>query len=309
MSEQQDRQFFRNFTLTLIALTIFGIFASIAGRQIAKLVPQDSGAEVVAGRVAPVGRVYTEDNPPPKVVNEAPPAVATAGSATGDVGKQTYDTVCMACHGAGVAGAPKLGDKAAWEPRLAQGMDVLHKHAIEGFQGGAGVMPARGGKTDLSDDAVKAAVDYILAESGGPARAAPAAEAPAAPAEAAPTEAAPAAEAASAAEAAAPAEAAPAAEAAAPEAAAAAGGADEKGKQVYDTVCMACHAAGIAGAPKFGDKAAWDARLGQGMDVLYEHSIKGFMGAAGMMPPKGGRTDLADDDVKAAVDYMVSAVK
>lgn len=292
MSEQQDRQFFRNFSLTLVALTIFGIFASFMGRQIATLVPQDSGAEVVAKRVQPVGGVYTEDNPPPQVVNEAPPPVAAGGAAAGDIGKQTYDTVCMACHGAGVAGAPKLGDKAAWEPRLAQGVEVLHKHAIDGFQGSAGVMPPRGGRTDLSDDAVKAAVDYMLAESGGPARAA----APPAPAEAAtPAEAA-----------------APAAEpAAAPEAAAAtaAAGASERGKQVYDTVCMACHAAGVAGAPKFGDKAAWEPRIAQGMDLLYEHSIKGFMGAAGMMPPKGGRADLPDDDVKAAVDYMVGAAK
>ncbi len=304
MSEQQDRQFFRNFTLTLIGLTIFGIFASIMGRQIAKLVPQDSSAEVVAERVAPVGRVHTEDNPPPKVVNDAGPALAAAGAATGDVGKQTYDTVCAACHGAGIAGAPKLGDKAAWEPRLAQGMDLLHEHAIKGFQGSAGVMPAKGGRTDLSDDAVKAAVEYMLAESGGPARAEPAAGvAPVAEA-AAPEEAA-------VAETVAPAEAAPAAEAAAPEAAAATAdtGASDKGKQIYDTVCMACHAAGIAGAPKLGDKAAWDARVAQGMDLLYERSINGFMGAAGMMPPKGGRTDLADDDVKAAVDYMVSAVK
>jgi cytochrome c5 len=300
MSEQQDRQFF----LTLVGLTIFGIFASFMGRQIATLVPQDSSAEVVAKRVQPVGGVYTEDNPPPKVVNEAPPAVAGAGAAAGDVGKQTYDTVCMACHGAGVAGAPKLGDKAAWEPRLAQGVDVLHKHAIEGFQGSAGVMPARGGRTDLSDDAVIAAVEYMLAESGGPARAAPTAEAAPSSEAAAPAEAAAAGEAVAPAEAAAAAAPTPA-----PEATAAAGGASDKGKQVYDTVCMACHAAGVAGAPKFGDKAAWEPRIAQGMDLLYEHSIKGFMGAAGMMPPKGGRADIPDDDVKAAVDYMVGAAK
>jgi cytochrome c5 len=306
MSEQQDRQFFRNFSLTLVALTIFGIFAAFMGRQIGTLVPHDSGVEVIAKRVQPVGGVYTQDNPPPKVVNEAPPLAAAAGAATGDVGKQTYDTVCMACHGAGVAGAPKFGDKAAWEPRIAQGMDVLHKHAIDGFQGSAGVMPARGGRTDLSDDAVKAAVDYMLAESGGPARAAaeaaPAAEATA-PAEAAPAAGSPA-------EAAAPAQAAPAAETPpAAEAAAAAGGASEKGKQVYDSVCMACHAAGVAGAPKFGDKAAWEPRIAQGMDLLHEHAIKGYMGKAGMMPPKGGRADLPDEDVMAAVDYMVSAAQ
>ncbi|MCG3201999.1 MAG: hypothetical protein NFCOHLIN_01871 [Gammaproteobacteria bacterium] len=310
MSEQQDRQFFRIFSLTLVALATFGVFASFMAREIATLVPHDSGAAVIAKRIEPVGAVYTVDNPPPKVVNEAPPAVAAAGAATGDVGKQTYDTVCMACHGAGVAGAPKLGDKVAWEPRIAQGMDVLHKHAIDGFQGGTGVMPARGGRTDLSDDAVRAAVDYMLAESGGPARAAPAAAGAAAPAagaaaEATPTEA-PAAGATPAAEAPPAQAAAPAPEA--PAAAVAAGGGD-KGKQIYDTVCMACHAAGVAGAPMFGDKAAWEPRIAQGMDLLHEHSIKGYMGKTGMMPPKGGRADLPDDDVKAAVDYMVSAAK
>ncbi|MCC6714384.1 MAG: cytochrome c5 family protein [Gammaproteobacteria bacterium] len=137
--------------------------------------------------------------------------------------------------------------------------------------------------------------------------AAPAAEAPAAPAEAAPaaeTAAAPA-------EAPAAEAAAPAAEAAAPaaEGAPAATAANEKGKQIYDSVCMACHAAGIAGAPKFGDKAAWEPRIAQGMDLLHEHSIKGYTGKTGMMPPKGGRADLPDADVMAAVDYMVSAAK
>ena len=71
---------------------------------------------------------------------------------------------------------------------------------------------------------------------------------------------------------------------------------------------MACHGAGIAGAPKFGDKAAWAPRIKQGDDVLYEHAIKGFQGKTGMMPPKGGST-ASDDDVKAAVDVMVAAAK
>jgi cytochrome c5 len=289
MSQQQDRLFFRNFTLVLIALTIFGILASVAGRRIARLVPADVQNEVIAERVAPVGQVYTEDNPPPKVTNEAAVPVAAADAGGADKGKQVYDNVCTACHAAGVAGAPKLGDKDGWAPRIAQGVDVLHDHAIKGFQGSAGVMPAKGGRADLADEDVKAAVDYILAQSGGPT--APAA---AAPAEAPAAEAAPApAEAASA----------PVAEAAT---LAAAG---DKGKQIYDSVCMACHAAGVAGAPKLGDKDAWAPRIAQGMDILHERAIKGFMGTVGMMPPKGGRVDLPDEDVKAAVDYMVNAAK
>ena len=72
--------------------------------------------------------------------------------------------------------------------------------------------------------------------------------------------------------------------------------------------CTACHTAGIAGAPRIGDKAAWAPRIAQGANVLYEHALKGFQGKAGMMPPKGGST-ASDDDVKAAVDYMAAAAK
>ncbi len=81
------------------------------------------------------------------------------------------------------------------------------------------------------------------------------------------------------------------------------------GKKVFDTTCTACHTAGVAGAPKFGDKAAWAPRIAQGIDVLHQHAIKGFTGKAGMMPPKGGNMNLSDADVMAAVDYMVAHAK
>ena len=77
-------------------------------------------------------------------------------------GKATYQQTCFACHGTGAAGAPKAGDKAAWAPRIAKGMETLHNHAIHGFKGEKGFMPAKGGRADLSDDAVKAAVDYMV---------------------------------------------------------------------------------------------------------------------------------------------------
>ncbi len=69
------------------------------------------------------------------------------------------------CHGPGIAGAPKLGDKADWGPRIAKGKDTLYKHAIEGFTGSKGVMPPKGGATTLSDDEVKTAVDYMVSQS------------------------------------------------------------------------------------------------------------------------------------------------
>ena len=105
---------------------------------------------------------------------------------------------------------------------------------------------------------------------------------------------------------------APAPEAAAPPTAPAApatGGNTAKGEDIYKQTCFACHAAGVAGAPKLGDKAAWAPRIAQGMDTLHMHSLKGFQGKAGMMPAKGGNTTLSDADVMAAVDYMVSQSK
>jgi cytochrome c5 len=76
------------------------------------------------------------------------------------------------------------------------------------------------------------------------------------------------------------------------------------GKSVYGKTCAMCHAAGVAGAPKPGDKEDWGPRIAQGKDTLYKHAIEGFTGAKGMMPARGGASSLSDDDVKAAVDFM-----
>jgi len=77
------------------------------------------------------------------------------------------------------------------------------------------------------------------------------------------------------------------------------------GPQVYNQACLACHAAGVGGAPVVGDAAAWSARIGQGTEVLTEHVISGFTGSAGYMPPKGGRVDLSDAEIISAMNYMV----
>lgn len=106
----------------------------------------------------------TAPEPTPAPVTQAP-APAPAPTAENAVGKSVYGKTCALCHAAGVAGAPKPGDKADWAPRIAQGKDTLYKHAIEGFTGSKGVMPARGGSTTLSDDDVKAAVDYMADQS------------------------------------------------------------------------------------------------------------------------------------------------
>lgn len=208
------------------------------------------------------------------------------------VGKQVYETACGLCHNMGIVGAPKFGDKALWAPRIEKGMDTLVTHALQGFKGETGIMPAKGGQTQLSDEEVKNAVAYILnaagadvqssseetaPESAMPAEKQPEPAAPAEPAEPAPAE---------------PAEPAPTE----PSLDLA------KGEQLYNTACALCHAQGIAGAPLFGNKEAWAPRVAKGMEALFTSALQGL----GAMPPKGGQMGLPDDDIKNAVGYMVS---
>ncbi len=101
--------------------------------------------------IKPVGQVNVGSVPAPA------PAAETAAVD----GESVYKGTCMACHATGAAGAPKVGDKAAWKPRIDQGMDTLLKHAIGGFK----AMPPKGGNANLSDEAVKAAIEYMLSQS------------------------------------------------------------------------------------------------------------------------------------------------
>jgi cytochrome c5 len=119
----------------------------------------------VAERIRPVGQVYLpgeehEASAPTVQTAVEPEPVATAMS-----GPQVYNAACLACHGAGVGGAPVLGDVAGWTNRIAQGMDVLNDHALNGFAGSAGYMPPKGGRVDLSDQEIIDAVAYMVNES------------------------------------------------------------------------------------------------------------------------------------------------
>lgn len=209
-------------------------------------------------------------------------------------GDAVYAAQCAACHAAGVVGAPKFGDSAAWAPRLGQGYEALLTSALKG----KGAMAAQGGGA-FSDVEIGRALVHMANAAGGKFAepAAPVAEGAAAPAAAAEAPAAaPVAEAPAAA--AAPAEQAVAA--VAPAATVAAGA----GEALYKQACSVCHVAGVAGAPKFADKAAWAPRVATGMDALVASVIKG----KGAMPPKGGAA-ASDADIAAAVAFMVNAAK
>ncbi len=207
-------------------------------------------------------------------------------------GEEVFKAQCVTCHGAGLAGAPKFGDAGAWAPRIAKGFDTLWNSALKG----KGAMGPQGGG-DFEDLEVGRAVVYMTAAAGGKFAEPTVAPAPVADA------AAPAATAAAAPAAPSAAVVATAATAAPAKVATAAAGSGA-GEALYKQACFACHGAGVAGAPKFGDKAAWAPRIQTGLDALTASAIKG----KGAMPPKGG-TAASDADIHSAVEYMVSAAK
>jgi cytochrome c5 len=218
--------------------------------------------KAVAERIRPVGTVQI-----------AGPRVALSG-------EQVYEQVCKTCHGPGLAGAPKFGDKAAWDKVIKQGDKLVFAHSIQGIRG----MPPKGGNSELPDSEVHAAVVHMVNAVGAKWKVPPAG--PATTTATAPAGA-------------------PIVPVVIPPPAAAVAAGKPDGKHIYETACVACHAAGVAGAPKLGDKTAWAPRLTTGKDALYASSLNG----KGAMPPKGGQTQLPDDQVKAAVDYMIAAVR
>lgn len=124
---------------------------------------------ILAALLAGCGDKKSEPAPvaaPAAVTAPAPSAAPAApAAAENELGKSVFGKTCAMCHAAGVAGAPKPGDKGDWGPRIAQGKDTMYKHAIEGFTGAKGMMPAKGGSANLTDAEVKAAVDYMADKS------------------------------------------------------------------------------------------------------------------------------------------------
>jgi cytochrome c5 len=274
------------FAVPIVIIVLLAVYVDNSTRTGAGT---DSLSEAeVNSRIHPLAQVDIRDANAPRVYKS---------------GEEVYKAVCSACHASGAAGAPKFTNTADWAPRIAQGFDTLWHTALSG----KGAMPPRGGTSpdDYSDFEIARAVVYMANNSGAsfPEPAQPAAGAAAASGAAA-------AAGASDAGAAQQAAAAMAAMASVPQTPApAAGGAQsadasQAGKALYQSVCQACHAAGVLNAPKFGDKEAWAPRLKDSMDTVYNYALHG----KGAMPPKGG-SNASDADVKAAVDYMVSAVK
>jgi cytochrome c5 len=265
----------------VIPIAVIGLLvAYVAADRQTGAGSEQSAEQAVAQRLRPIGRVEVKDTSDPAALKS---------------GEQVYAAQCVACHGSGAAGAPKLGDATAWAPRLKAGFEALLNSALKG----KGAMPPQGGG-DHTDFEIARAVVYMTNKAGAkfeePKQPAPGAQA-AAPA--APTPAA-----ASAVTAATVAASVATAAPAAPPPAPAQQTAGTAPPALYGQVCQACHAAGVAGAPKLGDKAAWAPRISEGLDALTAAVIKG----KGAMPPRGGSA-ATDADIRATVSYMVGTVK
>ena len=165
---KHDMTFMKHFAQLIGGLVVLAIILILAAMYIYAKQPREENPTLIAAtdaRSAPVGGVFSGETG--KAAAEAAKAAA-AEAAKGQVafdgtldGATIYNNLCGACHTAGAGGAPKL-EKAAWTARTAQGMDTLVKHAIEGYTGSAGVMPARGGNPALSDDQVRATVQWMV---------------------------------------------------------------------------------------------------------------------------------------------------
>ncbi len=291
--DAQDKSFMARFLMVLGVLVLFTVVVFMLARLLStvnanKMETSEAYRKQqlaqMGERLQKVGHVETFDP-------AAKPKVRS--------GEEIFGKVCTTCHTPGVLNAPKFGDAAAWKPRLANGFDNLVNSALHG----KGSMPPKGGDASLSEDEIRKTIAYMLKKAGldapsasakGPAQTtapdsakAASASAPA-PAAAAPSgnpqdESAP-----------------PASEPATPASNAQTN--SGKGEAVVKSVCFACHGTGVAGAPKLGDKQAWAPRIATGREALYHSALNG----KGAMPPKGGRLDLPDTDIKAAVDYLVS---
>jgi len=167
MSDTQFTKLFATMITLMFCLTLFlVVLAHInSGEVMAKLKTEKQAGidKIVAERVQPVGQIQVGEAVAEPAATTVAAATTTAASAAKS-GADVYQASCFACHGTGVAGAPKVGDAAAWTDRIATGNDVLYDHAINGYTGKSGMMPAKGGNAALSDDEVRAAVEHMVSQ-------------------------------------------------------------------------------------------------------------------------------------------------
>ncbi len=169
MSKKHDKDFVNLVSVVIgslvgLAFAIFALSRFVGANAEVRSESDPSYRAEVQERIAPLGKVAIagKDNSAVAIVDTSPKPATPAGPAPVLSGEETFKTVCAACHGAGIAGAPKFGDHKAWAPRIAGGLGVLRDHALKGFTGEAGSMPAKGGRPDFNDQSILNAVDYMV---------------------------------------------------------------------------------------------------------------------------------------------------
>ena len=166
---KQDTHFVNTFSmviglLVLVALCLIALARGVAAQtQEADMVQQRDFATSVASRIEPLSQeaMVGQDNTALEIKPDSPAGAGVVLPIPKD-GTQVYEQVCSACHGLGIAGAPKAGDAAAWGPRIAKGKTVLYDHALHGFSGQAGTMPAKGNRLDIPDALIEEGVDHMI---------------------------------------------------------------------------------------------------------------------------------------------------
>jgi cytochrome c5 len=275
MSGATDSGMVKMMGFVIAAVTGIAILCAIAARMLG--VGGDNADDpmmrnALMQRIGPVAAVRTSADDLPV----APQAVMAVASGP-KTGEELVNGACAACHVAGVAGAPVIGDDAVWAARREVGLDALVSSVING----KGSMPARGGST-YSDEEILAAVQHMA---GFEAEDSAAAETETPPAtDAAELE-----------------SVAPAEVAAALVVGQVPDGLTDNIKSNVDGLCVACHISGVGNAPKVGDQAAWQERADKGMAALTSSVINGL----NVMPPRGGSA-LTDEEIPIAIQYLMS---
>lgn len=280
MSGATDSGMMKNMGVIMGAVAVLAILIGLAARMLG-VGGSDANDPIMRNalieRIEPVASVRTSADD-----LDQGSAVMVVASAP-KTGEELVNGACAACHAAGIAGAPLLGDEAAWASRRELGLDALVASVVNG----KGSMPARGGSA-YSDEEITRAVQHIaLFEVVDPVVAAPDVAAVAVPAPVAAEIVTSAAEATVAVE--------PVAMGQVPD------GLTDNIEAAVNGVCAGCHIAGIANAPKYGDQEAWQPRADKGLAALTYSVVNGL----NVMPPRGG-SNLTDQEIPIAIQYMLS---